>query len=322
MHISFEGKLSLWVAAFTSLGAGIVILVPEWTLVGWGMIAVALALGLFLIWHHICGWLCLVWQKGSRGKMMALGAAIILGTGVLGLVSAHFWPRSGVYVKFTFPGAPELMKGRPIIMESVFSNKSGEDAEMAELVIMAVETTAPVYSSYKAMNWCTDGILPLTRAVMRGDSAIEAKSMNLNGSFVRLLRPDTSDQQMQDFMVERAKSAHKTGSFAVPAIDWSTFNAVVFCPSVLKKSVDQKDTIYMCPGMLIYYFPWRELNDVTAALPKGGSLSFMTDGPPFGTPRPTQGWFYWFMGAAFNLNDATPPRAARDLSHCTKAPVP
>jgi hypothetical protein len=92
MHISFEGRLAIWLAVLGLAGAGALEVAPERAYIGFALIAVAGAMGLFLIWHHACGWLHLTWRRGLRRKMIALFGMIASGVSLIGFSGVYFWP--------------------------------------------------------------------------------------------------------------------------------------------------------------------------------------------------------------------------------------
>jgi hypothetical protein len=76
---------------------------------------------------------------------------------------------------------------------------------------------------------------------------------------------------------------HSSGSISVPKgvvvsvrgiatielNDWSKFNTVVLCPSIITTSASDGRWLYMCPGILDYRMDVAELPSVLAMLPNG-----------------------------------------------------
>jgi hypothetical protein len=93
MHISFEGKLGLWLG-LTALFSGGLEVRPEHVYLGYALLAIAGIGTIFLIWYHFCEFLKLKWGGGRKQKMIAIMGMVGSAAAFLGFTSAYFWAAS------------------------------------------------------------------------------------------------------------------------------------------------------------------------------------------------------------------------------------
>jgi hypothetical protein len=92
MHISFEGRVGIWLALIGLAGAGCLEVLPERAAIGWTLIGVAGIGALCLVCYHIWE----LWNNAklfkSKRKTIVLAGMIACSVGFASASAVYFWP--------------------------------------------------------------------------------------------------------------------------------------------------------------------------------------------------------------------------------------